>query len=184
MFTPVFGPIITRKGVKKTPTAKLFEKNEEPEADSKKLCKFVRVGKISPGDMLGQYALLHIRAEERKHISTARTVSVVNAYSLHKRVIPGVIRDQPAIALTLQIALGQAMQSMTEKHSNMKLKRTRTRFYFDILNHYHHTQLKTELSGRSLGDRMRRRYSLAVQGRDSAFKAVLAAKKLQKWGGG
>ena len=114
------------------------------EASLKHIMKRTALGDLSPGEFCGLSALL----DHHKHTATVEATSVCQVYVLRNQELLQILREQPAVALSLQLALGKAaseqQKSLGRRHARVK----RGEFVRDLRKQY-------ALTDRARGPRVR-----------------------------
>jgi CRP-like cAMP-binding protein len=90
-----------------------------------------RVGYLSPGDFFGYVSMML----KKPYQASIRTFTPCSVYSLHTHDISSLIRDYPAVAMTLQNAIAQAVHSRSTK-GKYERRRRRAHFIEDIARQY------------------------------------------------
>jgi len=93
-----------------------------------------KVGVLGPGDFVGHLALMKGSAtlNRDKHITTVRAQNLVSIFGLSKFDIPQIIREQPTVALQLQIALGGAIEHNTMAVRKLSALTKKRAFFSEI----------------------------------------------------
>ena len=114
------------------------------EPSLKHITKRIALGDLSPGEFCGLSALL----DHHKHTATVEATSVCQVYVLRNQELLQILREQPAVALSLQLALGKAaseqQRSLGKRHARAK----RGEFVRDLRKQY-------ALTDRARGPRVR-----------------------------
>jgi hypothetical protein len=99
------------------------------------------MGRLGQGDFIGHVSLMDKKLHG-KHPATVVADTLVCSYLLSTTKIPAIIREQPAIALQLQIALGEAMSSIAEGNKKLSSDSKKLEFFTHIKSSY--DELKRE----------------------------------------
>jgi voltage-gated potassium channel len=93
-----------------------------------------KVGVLGAGDFVGHLALMKgsKTLNRDKHITSVRAQNLVSVFGLSKFDIPQIIRDQPTVALQLQIALGTAIEHNTLAVRKLSARTKKREFFGEI----------------------------------------------------
>lgn len=114
------------------------------------LCSIV--GELSVGDFLGHISLM------KKKPFTASVVSIqpVSSYSLSEVEIAKILRDFPAVAMSLQSAIGGAMNSKKRSYKSTIIQK-RAQFIHDLSKQFLQSRAKSVVNSSGLDDVVIRR---------------------------